>query len=175
MPLNRAEKEALVAEVNAVAADALSLVGAEYRGLEAEELRALRAEAHKNGVYMRVVKNNLVRLAVKDTEFECVDAELTGPLLFAFSQEDPGAGARVIKEFAKTNKKLEAKIVSTGGIVYPGSDLDRLANLPTRDQALGQLAGLLQAPISKLVRTLAEPAAKVTRAVAAVRDQKEAA
>lgn len=175
MPLNRAEKEALVAEVNTVAADALSLVGAEYRGLTAEALRELRAEAHKNGVYMRVVKNNLVRRAVKGTDFECVDEALTGPLLFAFSQEDPGAGARVIKAFAKEHKQLEVKIVSTGGIAYPGSDLGRLADLPTRDQALAQLAGLLQAPISKLVRTMAEPAAKVTRAVAAVRDQKEAA
>lgn len=175
MPLNRAEKEALVQEVNAVASDALSLVGAEYRGITAEDLRDLRKQAHDGGVYLRVIKNTLARRAFAGTEFECVGEALTGPLLLAFSQEDPGSAARVVKDFAKKNDKLDVKLVSVGGELFPASDIERLASLPTRDQALGMLAGVIQAPISKFVRTLAEPPAKLARVVAAVRDQKEAA
>lgn len=175
MPLNRIEKEALVQEVNNVASDALSLVGAEYRGITAEDLRELRKQAHEGGVYLRVIKNTLARRAFAGTEFECVSEALTGPLLLAFSLEDPGSAARVVKEFAKKNDKLDVKLVSVGGELLPGSDIGRLASLPTRDQALGMLAGVIQAPISKFVRTLAEPPAKLARVVAAVRDQKEAA
>lgn len=175
MPLNRVEKEALVAEVNAVAAEALSLVGAEYRGLAAEELRELRKQAHDNGVWLRVVKNNLARLAFKGTDFECTEGDLAGPLILGLSVEDPGAAARVFKDFAKEHKALEVKLVSTGGQSFGASELERLASLPTREQALGQLAGLLQAPISKFVRTVAAPNEKLVRTIAAVRDQKEAA
>lgn len=175
MPLNRVEKEALIAEVNAVASDALSLVGAEYRGLEAEELRELRKQAHDNGVWLRVVKNNLAKLAFKGTDFECTNESLAGPLILGLSVEDPGAGARVFKDFAKKHKALEVKLVSTGGQAFDASELERLASLPTREQALGQLAGLLQAPISKFVRTVAAPNEKLVRTIAAIRDQKEAA
>ena len=101
-------------------------------------------------------------------------AELSGPLLLAFSQDEPGAAARLVRDFAKTNDKLVAKLIAIGGELLPGSDLRRLAELPTREQALGMLAGVLQAPITKLVRTLAEPTAKLVRLFAAVRDQKEA-
>jgi len=175
MPLNRAQKEELIAEINQVASDALSLVGAEYRGLSAEKMRSFRMEAHNAGVYLRVVKNNLARIAVKDTDFECVSDALNGPLILAFSQEDPGAAARVIKDFAKTNDKLEVTLVSTGGQLLPASDLGRLADLPTREQALAMLLGVMQAPISKFVRTMAEPNNQLVRTIAAVRDQKEAA
>lgn len=175
MPLTRSDKETVVAEVNGVASTALSLVGADYRGLPAEELRDLRKQAHEAGVYMRVVKNTLTRVAVEGTDFECVRDALTGPMLLAFSEEDPGAAARVIKKFAKSNDKLEVTLVSTGGQLLTPGDLGRLADLPTREQALGMLAGVLQAPVAKFVRTLAEPTAKMVRTVAAVRDQKEAA
>jgi large subunit ribosomal protein L10 len=175
VPLSRSEKEALVQEVNAVASDALSLVGAEYRGITAEDLRELRKQAHESGVYLRVIKNTLARRAFADTEFECVSEALTGPMLLAFSQGDPGSAARVVKEFAKKNKKLDVKLVSVGGLLLPAADIERLASLPTRVQALGMLAGVIQAPISKFVRTLAEPPAKLARVIAAVRDQKEAA
>ena len=115
MALNFEQKQAIVAEVAEVASTAFSAVAAEYRGITVEDMTALRADAHNNGVYLRVVKNTLARRAVKDTEFECMTEGLTGPLVLAFSQEDPGAAARVIKDFAKENKKLEVKLVAIGG------------------------------------------------------------
>jgi large subunit ribosomal protein L10 len=124
---------------------------------------------------MRVVKNTLARRAVAGTQFECVGAKLKGPLILAFSQEDPGAAARLIKGFAKDNDKLVPTLVSIGGVVLPAKDLERVASLPTRDQALAQLLGVLKAPIGKFVRTLAEPHAKLVRTIAAVKDQKSAA
>jgi len=175
MPLNLEDKKALVTEVNAVAAKAQSVVAAEYRGITVSQMTELRAKARGQGVYMRVVKNTLARKALAGTTFESVGPKLKGPLVLAFSQEDPGAAARVVKDFAKTNDKLVPTLVSIGGQLLPGKDLDRVASLPTREQALSQLLGLLKAPIEKLVRTLAEPQAKLVRTIAAVRDQKQAA
>ncbi len=175
MALRLEDKKALVAEVNTVAASALSAVIAEYRGLTVAQMTELRSKARASGVYMRVVKNTLARRAVEGTDFECVREALKGPLLLAFSQEDPGAAARVVKDFAKSHDKLVTVSVSVGGQLLPASDLERLASLPTRDEALSMLAGVLKAPISKFVRTLAEPHAKLVRTVAAVRDAKQAA
>ena len=175
MALNIEQKKAVVAEIAAIAAEAHSAVAAEYRGLTVEEMTDLRVQARSGGVYLRVAKNTLVRRAVEGTEFECMQDGLTGPLIFAFSQEDPGAAARLVKDFAKDHKKLEAKLVSVGGQMYDASELDRLASLPTRDQALAILMGVMKAPIEKFVRTLAEPQGKLVRTLAAVRDQKEAA
>jgi large subunit ribosomal protein L10 len=175
MTLKLEDKQALVAEVNAVAATAQSVVAAEYRGLSLPQMTALRAKARASGVYMRVVKNTLARRAVAGTPFECIGAALKGPLVLAFAKSDPGAAARVVKAFAKDNDKLVTKLVSMGGTLLSAKDLDRVAGLPTRDQALAQLMALMKAPISKLVRTLAEPQAKLVRTIAAVRQQKEAA
>jgi large subunit ribosomal protein L10 len=175
MTLKLEDKQALVAEVNAVAANAQSVVAAEYRGLSLPQMTDLRAKARAGGVYMRVVKNTLARKAVAGTPFECIGESLKGPLVLAFSKSDPGAAARVVKAFAKDNDKLVAKIVSMGGRLLSPKDLDRVASLPTKEQALAQLMGLLKAPLSKLVRTLAEPQAKLVRTIAAVRQQKEAA
>ncbi len=175
MALRLEDKKALVAEVNTVAASALSAVIAEYRGLTVAQMTELRSKARASGVYMRVVKNTLARRAVEGTDFECVREALKGPLLLAFSQEDPGSAARVVKDFAKSHDKLVTVSVSVGGQLLPASDLERLASLPTRDEALSMLAGVLKAPISKFVRTLAEPHAKLVRTVAAVRDAKQAA
>jgi large subunit ribosomal protein L10 len=135
----------------------------------------LRAKARAQGVYMRVVKNTLARKALAGTTFEPIGPSLKGPLVLAFSKDDPGAAARVVKDFAKGNDKLVATLVSLGGQVLPGKDLERVASLPTRAQALSQLLGVLKAPIEKLVRTLAAPQAKLVRTIAAVRDQKQAA
>jgi large subunit ribosomal protein L10 len=173
--LNIEQKKSVVTEVNAVARTALSVVAAEYRGLTVTQLTDLRAKARKSGVYVRVVKNTLARKAVAGTQFECIGAELKGPLILAFSQEDPGAAARVVRAYAKENDKLVATLVSLGGQVLPPKALEQVASLPTRDQALSILLGVLKAPIEKLVRTLAEPHAKFVRTVAAVRDQKQAA
>jgi large subunit ribosomal protein L10 len=175
MALNLEDKKALVAEVAAVASKAQSVVAAEYRGLTVGQMTDLRAKARKQGVYMRVVKNTLARKALAGTSFEALGPRLKGPLVLAFSKDDPGAAARVVKDFAKAHDKLVATLVSLGGQVLPGGELEKVASLPTREQALSMLLGVLKAPIVKLVGTLAAPAAKLARTVAAVRDQKHAA
>jgi large subunit ribosomal protein L10 len=173
MALNLDQKKEVVAELANVAASAHSLVVAEYAGLTVEQLTELRKKARQANVFLKVAKNTLVSRAVAGTEFECVKDALTGPMIYAFSKEDPGAAGRLIKDFSKANERLKAKIVAIGGNMYPGTHVDVLASLPTREQALAMLLGVMKAPIEKFVRTLAEPAAKVTRAVAAVRDQKK--
>lgn len=175
MALRLEDKKALVTEVSEVAQRAQSVVAAEYRGLTVSQLTELRGRARASRVYMRVVKNTLARRAVAGTQFECVGKDLKGPLILAFSEDDPGAAARLIKGFAKDHQKLVPTLVSLGGSVLPGKDLERVASLPTREQALGQLLGVLMAPTAKFVRTLAEPHAKLVRTIAAVKDQKAAA
>jgi len=169
------QKKAVVAEVSAVAAEAHSLVAAEYNGISVEQLTELRKKSRESGVYLRVVKNTLARRAIEGTDFACVSDQLTGPLILAFSQADPGAAARVVKDFAKDNKNLVVRMVSIGGQALPASDIERLASLPTYDQAVSMLMSVMLAPVTKFVRTLAEPHAKFVRTVAAVRDQKQAA
>ena len=174
MPLTVEQKQAVVSEVNAVAATAHSVVAAEYRGITVTQMTELRKNARKAGVYLRVVKNTLASRALTGTDFECLKPGLKGPLLLAFSREEPGAAARLVKDFAKGNEKLVVKALAVGGRMLPAADLDRLAIMPTRPQALAMLMGALQGPITKLVRTLAEPTAKLVRTFAAVRDQKQA-
>ncbi len=175
MALTLEDKKKIVSEVAAVATDAHSAVAAEYHGLTVGEMTELRVKARDGGVHLRVVKNNLAKLAVADTEFSCMADRFVGPLLLAFSMEDPGAAARVIKDFAKEHDKLEVKMLAVGGELLEASEIDRLAKLPTRDQALAILAGTLRAPVEKLARTLNEVPGKLVRTVAAVRDSKEAA
>ena len=175
MPLNLDDKKALVAEVKKLAAGAQSVVAAQYRGITVTQMTDLRSKARAKGVSMRVVKNTLARKALVGTAFENIGPGLKGPLVLAFSKDDPGAAARVIKDFAKANEKLIATLISLGGPVLPASDLEKVANLPTRDQALSMLLGTLKAPIEKFVRTLAAAHTKLVRTIAAVRDQKQAA
>jgi len=175
MALNLEGKKALVAEVAEVAAHAQSVVAAEYRGLTVSQMTELRAKARRQGVYLRVVKNTLARKALAGTSFESVGPKLKGPLVLAFSKDDPGAAARVVKDFAKGNEKLVATLVSLGGQVLPAGEIDKVASLPTREQALSMLLGVLKAPIQKLVGTLAAPASQLARTLAAVRDQKQGA
>ena len=174
MALNLEDKKVVVAEVNAVAAKALSVVGAENRGLTVAQMTELRAKARKEGVYLRVVKNTLARKAVAGTPFECIAPALKGPVVLAFSNDDPGAAARIVKAFAKDNDKLVTTLVSLGGQLLKGGDLDRVASLPTRAQAMSKLLGVMQAPIAKLVGTLAAPNAKLARTLAAVLEAKKA-
>ena len=175
MALRLDDKKSVVKEVAAIAADAHSVVAAEYCGLTVSELTELRCAARESGVYLRVVKNTLARRAVEGTDFECMKEGLTGPLILAFSMEDPGSAARVVSKFSKEHDKLVTKLVSIGGQMYDASELKRLASLPTRDQAISMLMALMKAPVEKFVRTLAEPHAKLTRTIAAVKEQKEAA
>lgn len=174
MPLNLDDKKALVAEVSAVAATAQSLVAAEYRGLTVTQMTSLRAKARSQGVYMRVVKNTLARKAVAGTTFENISQILRGPLVLAFSKDDPGAAARVLKAFAKDNDKLVVTGLSLGGQLLPAKDLDKVASLPTREQALAMLMGVMKAPITKLVGTLNAAPSKLVRTLDAVREQKQA-
>jgi large subunit ribosomal protein L10 len=172
MALNLEDKKALVAEVAEVASKAQSVVAAEYRGLTVGQMTELRAKARTQGVYMRVVKNTLARKALAGTSFESVGPKLKGPLVLAFSKDDPGAAARVVKDFAKANEKLVATLVSLGGQILPGGELDKVASLPTREQALSMLLGALKAPMQKFASLLNEPPAKLARTLAAYRDQK---
>jgi len=175
MALRFEDKQALVAEVHAVAATAQSVVAAEYRGLTVAKLTELRAKARNSGVYLRVVKNTLARRAVAGTQFECVGNSLKGPLVLAFSKDDPGAAARLVKAFAKDNDKLVTTLLSLGGSVLSAKELDKVANLPTRDQALSMLLGTIKAPITKFVATVAAPHTKLVRTIAAVKDKMQAA
>jgi len=175
LALNREQKEAIVAEVADVAGSAFSAIAAEYRGLTVTEMTDLRRQAREGGVYLRVVKNSLARLAVNGTEFECMKEEMTGPLVLAFSQEDPGAAARVIKDFAKDHDKLVVRLVAIGGKLLEPGDIETLAKMPTYDQAISMLMGTMLAPIQKLATTLNEVPGKLVRTVAAIKDAKQAA
>jgi large subunit ribosomal protein L10 len=168
------DKKTIVNEVSGVAKQALSVVAAEYSGLTVGQLTDLRKSARNAGVYMRVVRNTLARRALEGTSFACMQEKLVGPLILAFSKEDPGAAARLIKEFVKTNDKLKVMALAIDNQLLPPAGLEKLASLPTRDQAIAQLMSVMKAPITNFVRTLAEPTAKMVRTVAAVRDKKQA-
>lgn len=174
MALTQTEKQAVVADVSEVAERALSAVAAEYRGLTVGELTALREKARETGVHVQVVKNSLARLAVKGTEFECMQDRFKGPLMLGFSEADPGAAARLFRDFAKENENLKIVLGAVGGDTIEASEIDRLANLPTRDEAIAQLMAVMQAPVVKLARTLKEVPGKFVRTVEAVRQSKEA-
>ena len=175
MALSFAQKEAIVAEVAEVAKSAYSAIGADYRGLTVEQMTDLRVEARKAGVYVRVVKNTLAKRAFADTDFACMEEGLKGPLILAFSQEDPGSAARVAEAFAKTHDEFKVRLVSIGGKLLDPSELGTLAKMPTYDQAISQLMAVMKAPVQKLAATINEVPGKLVRTLAAVRDAKEAA
>ena len=175
MPLSLSEKKVVVAEVAEVARSASSVIAAEFRGLNVSEMTELRRQARAAGVYLRVVPNNLAKRAVESTDFECLRDELSGPLVLAFAREDPGSAARVVRDYRRSNQKLQVRLVAFGGKLVDPSDIDSLANLPTWEEAIARLMGTLKAPVTKLVRTLAEPHARLVRAMDAVRQQKESA
>lgn len=173
MTITLAAKKAVVEEVTLVASKAISAVVADYRGLTVNQMTQLRSQARKAGVYLRVVRNTLTRRAFKDTQFSCLNDQLVGPLFVALSLDAPSDAARLLKDFVKTFEKLEIKALSVGGKVYGADQLDMVASLPTRDEALAKLMYVMKAPVEKFVRTLAEPHAKMVRTVAAIKDQKE--
>ena len=175
MAIGLEDKKAIVAEVNETAISALSLVIADARGVTVDGMTALRKNARENRVTLRVVRNTLARRALVGTDYECVNDSLVGPSLFGFSMEDPGAAARLFKEFAKENKNFEVKALAVSGQILGANQLDVLAKLPTRDQALSMLMSVMKAPVTKLVQTMNDVPGKLVRTVAAVRDQKEAA
>lgn len=173
MTLTLAAKKAVVEEVAAVASKAVSAVVADYRGLTVNQMTQLRSAARKSGVYLRVVPNTLTRRAFEGTDFACLDEKLVGPLFVALSLEAPSDAARMLKEFVKTFERLEVKALSVNGRTYEADQLETIASLPTRDEALAKLMYVLKAPVEKFVRTLAEPPAKLVRTLAAIRDKKK--
>jgi len=175
MPLNFAQKEAVVAEVANVAQSAYSALAAEYRGLTVAQMTDLRTKAREAGVYVRVVKNTLARRALADTDFACMSDVLTGPLVLAFGQDDPGSVARVAKDFAKGHDRFQVRVIALSGQLLEPTDLDKVAKMPTYDEAISLLMGTMKAPIQKLASTLNEVPGKLVRTIAAVRDAKEAA
>ena len=174
MSLNLDDKKTVVAEVSAEVANAQSIIVAEYRGLGVVDLTALRANARKSGVYLRVVKNTLVRRAIAGTPFEGLSAKLVGPLIYGISK-DPVAAAKLLNDFAKGNDKLAIKIGAMPNYVMDVAGVKALATMPSREELLSKLLGTMQAPITQFVRTLNEVPTKFVRGLAAVRDAKEAA
>ncbi len=174
MALTLAQKAAIVAEISEVAKQAMSLVAVGNRGISVPEMTRLRKEAREVGVYLRVVRNTLARRAVEGTEFECLKGSLTGPLVLAFGQQEPSAPARLFKRFVKENEKLDIRAFSISGVAYPPEQIELLASLPTRDEAIAQLLSVMQAPIVKLARTMIAAPEKLVRTLAAVQEQKQA-
>jgi large subunit ribosomal protein L10 len=172
MPLKLEDKQAIINEVAELAKQSHSIIALEYRGMTVAEMTQLRAQARQNGVYLRVVKNTLAKRAISNTAFECLQERLVGPILLAFSREEPGAAARVISNFAKTNQKVVVKGIALSGQLLAAADLDKVAKLPTYRDAISMLLAVMPAPMTKLVRTLAEPPAKLARTLAAIRDSK---
>lgn len=174
MGLNLEEKKAVVAEVSAQVADAQAIIVAEYRGLEVGVMTDLRAKARKSGVYLRVLKNTLVRRAVKDTPFEKLADKMVGPLVYGISS-DPVATAKVLNDFARVNERFVIKAGGMPNAVISAKEVTALANMPSREQLLATLLGTMQAPVVKFVQTLNEVPGRFVRTLAAVRDQKEKA
>ncbi len=175
MALGLKDKKAIIAEVSETASNALSLVIADARGVTVTDMTELRTKARENKVVLRVVKNTLAKRAFKETEFACVEEALVGPSIFGFSMEDPGAAARLFKDFSKENKAFEVKALSVSGQMLDNSQIDVLASLPTRDQALSMLCNVMLAPITKLTRTFNDVPGRVVRVVDQVAKQKDAA
>ena len=174
MSLNLEEKKAVVAEVSAQVASAQTIVVAEYRGMEVKDMTKLRAKAREAGVFLRVLKNTLVRRAVAETPFAGLSDHLVGPLVYGVSS-DPVSAAKVLHEFAKSNEKFVIKAGAMANFVMSSADVANLAAMPSRDELLSKLMGTMQAPVATFVRTLNEVPTKFVRGLAAVRDQKQAA
>jgi len=172
--LSLEQKQAMVSEVAAKLQGAQSVIVAEYRGLNVERVTQLRSKARKSGVWLRVLKNTLARRAVKGTPFEKLSDKMVGPLMYGISQ-DPVAGAKVLSEFAKENELFVIKAGAMPNAVMSAQDIKALSQLPSREELLAKLLGTMQAPMTKLVRTLNEVPGKFVRTLAAYRDSKEKA
>lgn len=159
MSLNRSEKEAVISDVTGLAAKAQTLVIAEYRGITVADMTKLRATARSNGVSLSVLKNTLARRAVAGSAFEVVSDQMTGPLIYGFS-EDAVAAAKVVADFAKTNDKLVIRGGAYGGKALDVNGVKQLASIPSKEVLLAQLLGLMQSPISRIARVLVAVAEK---------------
>lgn len=175
MTLRLEDKKAIVADLHAVASDAISAVVADYRGLTVSDMTTLHKSARESKVHMRIYRNTLARRAVQETEFACLVEALTGPTVLFFSQEEPGAAARLVRDFVKDKEQLEVRALAMDGQLLGPDQLKAVASLPSRDEAIALLMSVMQAPVTKFVRTLNEPAAQFVRVMGQIRDQKQAA
>ena len=173
MPLRIEQKKAVVEELNSMASTSVSAAIAEYRGLNVAEITELRTKARESSVYLKVVKNSLSKKALADTNFECLTKALQGPIIIAFSADDLASPARLFKDFGKDYKHLKTVSLAIDGNVFPSSELNRIAKLPTRNEAYSTIVGLMKAPIEKALRTLNEIPVKFTRLILAVKENKE--
>ena len=173
MSLTLEQKAAIITEIAGVAADSPSAVAAEYAGLKVSEMTHLRRSARAAGVYLKVVRNTLARRALEGTPFECMRDGLVGPLVLAFSSQEPGSAAKVMRDFAKQNERLVVKLVAINGRLLEVGALDSLASLPSLDTARSMLLGVLKAPMGKFVRVLSEPGGKFARLLTAYKDQRK--
>lgn len=173
MALGLEAKKQVVAEVSEIANQALSAVVAEYRGLTVADMTDLRVKARESGVYLRVIRNTLAKRAVEGTEFECMQDALTGPVICAFSQDDPGAAARLLKDYSKEFEAMNVTAIAIGGELLGADQLDAVASLPTYEEALAKLMSVMNGPITKLTRTINDIPGRVVRVVAAVKDTKQ--
>ena len=173
MSLNLDDKKAVVAEISQQVQNAQSMILAEYRGVSVEDMTGLRAEARKSGVYLKVLKNTLVKRAVENTAFSSLSEDMVGPLIFGIS-EDPVAAAKVLNDFAQKNDLFVLKSGAMPNEKMDVNAIKALASLPSREELLAKLMGTMQAPIAKFLQTLNEVPSKFVRGLAAVRDQKPA-
>ena len=173
MGLNIEEKKAVVAGMRELFLNSQAIVAAEYSGLTVSQMTKLRKDARDLGLTVRVTKNSLAKLAITGTEHECLSENLVGPLILILSKEDPGAGARLVKEFAKDNEQLVTKAIAFGGESRPGSDLELLASMPTLDEARAKLLSVFNAPATSLLRLLKEPSSVLVRVLVAKNQKPE--
>lgn len=172
MGLSLQSKQQLVKEVAQVAAGSSALLGADFSGLNVAAMTELRAQARKSDVYLKVVKNTLLIRAVEGTKYATIRESVRGPLLLAFSGEEPGSAARLFRDFQKSHEAFEIRVIALDGRLLDPQALDMVASLPSRDEALARLMATTKAPVTKLVQTLAAPQLKLVRTLAAIRDQK---
>ena len=173
MVLKLQDKKSIVAECHSVAQTATSLVVADYHGVPVSRMTELRAQAKEKQVYLKVMRNTLVRRALECTDFACASSVIKGPSIVAFSGEEPGAAAKIIESFIKDNQSFVVKTLAMRGKLLPPDQLKVLASLPNRQEALAKFAGLLKQPAVKLVSTLTDVPSKLVRVLSAVCDQKK--
>ena len=173
MPLRIEQKKAVVEELHSIASSSVSAAIAEYRGLNVAEITKLRTKARESEIYLKVVKNSLSKKALADTNFECLTQALQGPIIIALSADDIASPARLFKDFGKDYEHLKTVGLVIDGDVFPSSELDRIAKLPTRNEAYSTIVGLMKAPLEKALRTLNEIPVKFTRLILTVKENKE--
>lgn len=172
MALTIERKKQIVGDVHQVAKEGIALVAAQYSGLTVGQMTKLRRVSREAGVFVKVIKNSLAKKAFEHTLFQSASDKISGQLVFFIAKDAPGIAARLARDFAKENDKLKVSLVTVGEVVYDASQLEAVASLPTKDEAIAKLLACLQAPITKFVRTLAAPQVKLVRTLSAVKDKK---